>query len=116
MSEISDEQKRLNRVNRVLSLIEANARLATPGRWSLDHGQVVKMDFEKQPDGTIKDKSFDIACQPWERRMAVRGVNPDSKMFAGFPDMRHIATCSPITMLQLVEDIRAILELTTTKT
>ena len=105
-SEISEEQKRLNRVSRLLTLIEENAKAATPGPWILTHNHVVKLEYQKGANGKVTDKSFDIACEPWMQHQAVYGVNPQ-KHFSN--NMRHITTCEPRTMLQLVEDVRAIL-------
>jgi hypothetical protein len=85
------------RLRRVTALIKANAQRATPGRWWISHSHVIA----NGKDG----KAFDVACQPWRRDLACYGVNPGSEM----DNMRHIATCYPEAMIQLADDIDALL-------
>lgn len=94
------DQKILNRINRVLALIEENAKQATPGPWGISHDHVIK--HEKLEDGTYL--SYDIACAPWHNTGYVYGVNPHKNS-----DMKYITTVEPKRMKQLVDDIRELL-------
>jgi len=100
---VEERQKVLSRARRVLALIEANAKQATPGPWDISHGHVFKGE---EKNG--KWHAFDIACQPWERSQCVYGVHPN-KWNMSDRDMRHIATCDPKTMQQLAADLRELL-------
>lgn len=103
--QLADRQKLLNRVNRVVSLIEENAKLATDCSWGISHSQV--FGYKKDDQGKIV--FFDIAMQPYEQRQCVYGLHPD-RAGMGWKDMKHITTCQPKTMLKLCEDIRTILK------
>lgn len=99
---VSERQKMINRITRKLALIEENAKQATPGPWSISHSHVVK--YHKRGE---KDFSYDIAAQPWEKKMCVFDVSPYAN---GSRDMRYIATCDPKSMLELIADVRKLLE------
>lgn len=95
-------QQTINRIVRVTDLIEANAKLATPGPWDISHGHVIKHDRTADGKNYV---GYDIASQPYERNQCVYGVHPKP----GYPDMRHIKTCAPDVMLKLVEDVRELI-------
>lgn len=96
---LTDRQKMLNRINRKLTLIEENAKRATPGPWSISHSHVIKHDSKS---------SYDIACRPWMKEQTVYEVYPYASPSAS-DDMRYIATCEPKSMLELVADVRTVL-------
>jgi len=89
----------LHRLRRVTNLMKANAELATRGRWWMSHRHVLARDRKSQP--------FDVACEPWLKAQTVYGVNQYS---GGDANMRHIATCYPDAVIQLVGDVEALLE------
>ena len=101
MSDIVNN-KTINRLKRVTSLISENAKRATPEEWSLSHSHVVGRRPGK--DGAVMH--FDIASQPFRRDMCVYGVHPDT---GKADDMRHIATCQPKTMIQFCTDVQQLL-------
>lgn len=97
------ETRIINRIKRVTALIYANAKLASPGKWYMSHGHVIAPGRNKR--GGV---DFDVACQPWDSKQhTVYGLNPRDK---GRDDMRHIATCEPKTMQELVEDVTLLLD------
>ncbi|MCB1466562.1 MAG: hypothetical protein KDK08_05320 [Rhizobiaceae bacterium] len=100
-----DEQE-MNRLKRFLDEIESNAKPATRGRWRMDHGHVIASRERTQEDGTIKNEVFDVACRPWDAKMCVRLPNP---YMSALQDMRHVATCYPEKMLELVKFVRRLL-------
>lgn len=93
----------INRVIRVASEIAANAHNTSPGPWYMSHGHVISPGKNKKGTG-----HFDVCSQPWdEKQHVIEGLNPKD---TGRNDMRHIATCEPKRMVQLTEDIGALLD------
>jgi hypothetical protein len=93
----------INRIKRVTSLIAANAQATSPGPWYMSHGHVISPGKNKR-GGT----DFDVCSQPWDdKQHTVYGINAG---MSGRNDMRHIATCDPVTMTKLVKDVTALLE------
>lgn len=100
--------KTINRIKRVTSEIEANAALATPGRWEISHSHVFGTQIKDLGEGKCQRVYFDIASQPYERKQCVYGVHPDHGGM-GYKDMKHIVTCEPERMKMLVADVRELL-------
>lgn len=103
------DDRTINRLKRTTALIDANAKLASPGPWRISHGHVYA-NVPKKEDERFSTRCFDICSQPWAKsHHTIYGLNPSTDRNAAYKDMRHIATCEPQTMQQLVADVGLLL-------
>lgn len=99
--------KDLNFLKSSLTLIEENAKQATPGPWYMNHGNVVAGDLEWDDEKKqTRDRRFDVAVSPFRKDQTVFNINPYATRNR---DMRYVATVEPKRMLRLVQVVRELL-------
>ncbi len=99
----------INRIKRVIGEIATNTQSTSPGPWYRSHGHVISPGPKLAPlaNGFVPTKDFDVCSQPWDTKQhTVYGINSTS---SGSKDMLHIATCEPVRMKKLTDDIAELL-------